>query len=389
MHLFLRAISFVAVIFRLLHVEELFAAVINEFDYAGTQVTLQDWKIIPANSNDFMQLCSSVLQTHEDGSVDFSRSLMRRFLLDSEVVDIRNCHETMTRTCFQHIQQTESRTLLRPWKNFWRTFSELTLNPFINYARKYWPKHYRIAESASNGLPARLHDMVELAIVADHPREEGYLSIEIRRMTLDVCLDLSLRYGFEVLEQLCRRAGANNNSQVSSTGLVSDCQNRLCRQHLQAACRKFEQNINDQKSWDVKQVRLSTAMDDRDESLYAKSTPSSAERIYPSEDRWVLIRYGRVDGLCNNTNNSGRSIDCLTAEFQEVGLQRTGQPSRHDRDTIYVSSHGAQHECSAEHPRQSIFPDHLVDTQQETANAVLVQQMHSMTDWHIVDRREL
>jgi hypothetical protein len=325
-HVFLRAISFVAVTFRSLSARELFAAVMNTFDRPQARVQLPGLEIMFDNVNDLMRLCSRVLETHEDGSVDFSSSIMRRFLLESEVLEARQCHETVTRTCFQHIQQTEAPTVLRPWAGFWRQLTEAGHNPFFNYARKYWPRHYRLAETDTNDLPNQLHGMVELAIVAEHPKEEGYLNIEIRRLTLEACFNLSKRYGFEILEKYCRRGGADGTGQSPTFGLISDRQAYLCMKHSRARCQRYNRTTPDPDSSIEMQVTMTPPTSDRGLAADSMSASGCEGRILSSEDGWVLIRSCDFEDSYDVASGSGQCVECLTAEFRSVELDEVLLP---------------------------------------------------------------
>ena len=393
-HVLLRAITFVAISFRLLHKVELFAAVVDTVN-DGIQIESQErrpeWKIMPATSNDLMRLCSHLLQTHEDGSVDFSKTPMRRFLLDSEVLDTRSCHEVMTKTCLQHIQQSESRSILRPSKSFWRRLTEFGANPFLNYARRYWPRHYRVAETEDNDLPTQLHDMVELAVVAEHPKEQGYLNIEIRQMTLDACLQLSLFHGFEILEKLCRRAGADENSETQIFGIIpSDC-TPLCSRHFST---RFDRPDTPQliPSRMKKDQATVLGIASNSATFFSAQNPSwDIEPAISSADGWVLVRSGELEQPCEKTLSKGLCVGCLADRFEHIAIYEVPSnhpsPSEHAAGDLTPVSHvGAESPpelTRATNASTSPSPD------PETPPAESVYQcFHSMSEWDFMDERD-
>ena len=387
-HLLLRAVSFVAVSFRLLHELELYAAVVSNTAQSLVDTSASDSRVLPSSSNDLLRLCSHVLRRREDGSVEFSRTLMRRFLLTSEVLDVHSCHETMTRTCLQYIQQTESQTILRPSKNFWGHLTGIRSNPFLNYARRYWPKHYKLAESENNDLPTQLHDTIEVAIIADHPKEDGYLNIEIRRLTLDACLQLSLLYGFTFLENLSRRAGAELTFQISVFGTVSERYTPLCGQHSTASSEESNIRLNTEVSFESRQVTQSVA-EAYSVGSFRHILPPEADRpLTTSDEEWVLVHADGPEAYRTGVaKRGGLCVKCLASDLQHLVLVQ--QPAESPDTEIKPSLHVTATNTRGSSAQQRPHPSCSVARSETLSGEYVFQQLQSPPDWYIVDGRNL
>lgn len=137
---------------------------------------------------------------------------MRQFLLGSSDSDVSNRHHSMARLCLHYLGKAGRRLVLRPWTNFRQTVKDFASKPFLNYVLSYWPKHYREAETIHNDLPAQLHRLIELDVL-DYFSEQDYLSIQIRRFTLDTGLALCAEHDFIHLQSTYRRMGGRAQRQ--------------------------------------------------------------------------------------------------------------------------------------------------------------------------------
>ena len=159
-----------------------------------------------------VKLCSDLLVVSDDGELEFSAPPMRQFLLKSSVAKVSDGHHSMARLCLRYLEKAGRRLVLRPWTNFRQTVKDFASKPFFNYVLRYWPKHYREAETLHNDLPAQLHRLIEMNVL-DYFSEQDYLSIQIRRFTLDTGLALCVEHDFTHLQSIYRQMGGRAQRQ--------------------------------------------------------------------------------------------------------------------------------------------------------------------------------
>lgn len=203
-YLSLRAFSLIAISFRLLHLSELYAAVITPVRESSGPLLMTNMTLALTCPDDLLKLCSSVIAIRGDGRVDFAQTAMNDFLFRYHLLDAGVCHEIMTKICLHHLHPAESETQATLMETNVMILPDTLRDAFDRYARENWHQHYRLCEEASNDLPECLRQLIETDVVSILSGKE-YLSIEIQQIILSVGLKVSILHSFPILEQLCRQ----------------------------------------------------------------------------------------------------------------------------------------------------------------------------------------
>jgi hypothetical protein len=312
LHVLFRAVSLVAVSFRRLHLRELFAAVTNSLMCARNASFDSAWDELIPHSDGLMRLCSGLLQTDSNGGIEFQQRTMGQFLFQYEILDRRVCHETMTNSCFEQLRSTNPRLVSCPWADISQSLLDLTDVSDINYARDNWPRHYKMVENHGDGLSSQLYELVELAVLSDHPKEQGYLNVEIRRMTLDTCLNLSLCHGLSSLESVCRRTGATDLPRYPVYGLTRDSQKN---DSWWSRIWLF-QELCLQSSQTLKYTDLEAETDD-----LGLSSLLDYEDSLESDDDWFFVKTDEGDPIAYiSSQDYKQEVQSMATRFQQIRL---------------------------------------------------------------------
>lgn len=152
-----------------------------------------------------MRLCAGLLAVSQNGTVAFKKPALLDFFRDEGVSRVEQGHESMATLCFHYLKQARA-NIIKPWRHFRQTLRKLPSHPFLKYVLRYWPKHYRRAESLHNSLPAQLHQLLEVAVSDSFPKQQ--YPIAIRRMTLNCGLAFCKNNNFVHLSRLYHDMGA-------------------------------------------------------------------------------------------------------------------------------------------------------------------------------------
>ena len=208
----IRAFTCVALSARRLTLIELFDAVVSSDPDLAPSRSKGLLGGLPVSPQGLLRLCSNVLSVKGNGSVDFAERSMRDLLFQTQLLNEKNGHETMATMCLQQLKRAGSRLILESRARLGSLLSSISQHPFLGYAWKYWPKHYSAAESGSDTLPSRLYELIEHSVIQEYSAEE-LLYIEIRQISLDLALQLSVLYNFQNLGSICTRMGADASRQ--------------------------------------------------------------------------------------------------------------------------------------------------------------------------------
>ena len=374
--------------FRRLHPTELYDAVLNlatqqkstGSHFLTTQMTKDGIELV--------QLCSDLLTVYDGGELDFRIPTMRQFLLGSSDPDISNGHDSMTRLCIHYLEEAGRRLVLRPWSDFRQTVKDFTSKPFLNYVLKYWPKHYREAETPYNDLPAQLHHLIEMEVL-DYTSEQDYLSIQIRRFTLDAGLALCAEHHFTHLEDMYQRMGGRalrqpfcelDNITQSEVDLLED---ELLRQ-LEHGCTRHACSEGDPEHDEL------LAQDELEDGWIALFREQSSSALGGRHES-----YEEHDQLASDVRRVNAQMQSLAIDLSltEARLQVSDLPdtdmsasdaSFHDSQTASTapSSPGAEAFCSP-------FARRSDDLQRFSYSHVQQDgQFPGRSDWCLVDRHE-
>ena len=157
----------------------------------------------------FMSLCQGLLSTATDGGVEFRMRGMRHFLLRSNLPEVGDGHETISRICLRKLKELASMLVVRPWTGFRQLLGRCSPLSLVDYVLRYWPLHYRLSESLANDMPALLHQTIEVAVEHMVSNTMQHYEIELRRETLNVGLYMCDLYGFTVLHGIYKHLGAS------------------------------------------------------------------------------------------------------------------------------------------------------------------------------------
>ena len=376
---FLRAVGLVAISYRLLSIHELYEAVTTPLSPSHPQSDNFRESSAVGTTEALMSLCSNILTTRADGMVDFSKRPMRRFLLESRLVNEAVCHETMTRICFVHLQRAGSLMVTKPWAKFYQMLDDFAAKPFLRYARKYWRRHYRLSESTTMDLPSQLFGMIEIAVKSElyeerlaesSPLGDDYLSIDVHQIVLATALDLSIFYSFDILKQCCEEMGAIcSASRLAKVENIS-WNNSSCHRRCLETLKRPHDLVNNA-------VTMTTpfSIDGFDDMLQVIDiTAFASQQTSTTEEAYICISLvGSMDGLDDEARSRAPAQDI---GWIDLGLQHLRLDARSDlSDGGYEPPMAAA--AAADH-NQILLPH----SSQHHLNEINDER------WHIVDEAD-
>merc|ERR1711939_291465 len=166
----------------------------------------------PRSSQDLMNLCSRVLTVRADGSVDFRHpDSMRSFLTESRFLDRDGGDEPIARMCLRYLNNAADWCIFKPWKKIRDRSIRSSVGPFFKYAFANWHRHCQKAQNSSNDLATQLHKKLETDVISCF-QDDGFLHIELKKLTLQLGLNLCRNYRFDFLHGIYSQMGADDCS---------------------------------------------------------------------------------------------------------------------------------------------------------------------------------
>ena len=176
-----------------------------------------------------LRLCSSFLWVSSEGTITIRQTVTGQTSIGQSFDMSQNAHYFMTRVCLKHLEEMDSRLVLRPWLEC-RYFRARGMNlPLYDYVVRFWHFHYSRAELYVNDLPARLQSVIQAAWEAERaaPEQNQYsdhqLGLEKYAEGVQLGVMLSRTYKFRKLELAYANMGANmieTNLSRSDEGLT-------------------------------------------------------------------------------------------------------------------------------------------------------------------------